>query len=146
MKKTQFNFNLFSPVKILPADANSGVVVDGIKVIHGVQRFLPGREAPNIGKARANMVYEVRSMDANVRNSMSFHSNNGLSVNMTSSRSLFLEIKLKRWNFKSLIFSRDQLSQHQHVCISKILTRTSERPGPIWSMRCYSFGANQPRV
>ena len=68
-------------MKILPADANSGVVVDGIKVIHGVQRFLPGREAPNIGKARANMVYEVRSKDANVRNSMSFHSNKGLSVN-----------------------------------------------------------------
>ena len=47
---------------VLPADANTGVVVDGIRVLHGVRRFAPemGKTVPEIGTRPASLVYLVK--------------------------------------------------------------------------------------
>lgn len=40
------------------SQANTGIVLDGIKVIHGVERFWPSRTAPTIGKGHNQLIYE----------------------------------------------------------------------------------------
>ena len=46
--------------KDVGSESNTGVVLDGIQVIHGAERFNPGtRKAPAIGKNPAEMKYDV---------------------------------------------------------------------------------------
>ena len=41
----------------LKSQVNTGIVLDGIKVIHGVQRYNPEKSAPKIGKGEHFLTY-----------------------------------------------------------------------------------------
>ncbi len=47
-------------VVVVPADANTGLVLNGVRVVHGVQRFLPGKLSPSVGRNEASLMYLVR--------------------------------------------------------------------------------------
>ena len=46
-----------APEVTLESKANSGIVLDGIKVIHGVERFRPKDKTPKIGKGKHLLTY-----------------------------------------------------------------------------------------
>ena len=53
------------PALSLNSEVNTGIVLDGIKVINGVQRFQPGRMAPPIGKEPTTLVYQASNLTVN---------------------------------------------------------------------------------
>ena len=45
------------PEVSVKSQVNTGIVLDGIKVIHGVQRYRPDKTAPSIGRGEHFLTY-----------------------------------------------------------------------------------------
>ncbi len=50
------------PVVSLESRVNSGIVVDGIRVIHGVQRYRPNDLVPSIDKRQHMLIYDDKTV------------------------------------------------------------------------------------
>ena len=46
-----------APEVSVSTQTNSGIVLDGVKVIHGVERFRPDHQAPRMGKGKHSLTY-----------------------------------------------------------------------------------------
>ncbi len=55
------------------ADANTGLIIDGIKVIHGTNRFLPQKTSPSLTKEPTELKYKVRNAELFARQRSSFN-------------------------------------------------------------------------
>lgn len=124
------------PVTSFPSNANTGSVLDGIKVIHGVNRFMPGRVAPNIGKRVAKLMLDEGSQDSwtlvnEDQEVLGQYNMNELRITLVW-RSLCFESEEQRskWNPKSTTFNAEDALQALEKDLRKRGVLGEDQPRP----------------